>query len=78
MVILENLDNDERQKRISLFFLVICKISIGRKFHSKIGIVIDDFNVFNDFNDNITTVTVDIKGGTREEDQSAWDAMGGL
>ena len=28
--------------------------------------------------DNITTVTVDIKGGTREEDQSAWDAMGGL
>ena len=26
----------------------------------------------------ITTVTVDIKGGTREEDQSAWDAMGGL
>ena len=28
--------------------------------------------------DNITTVTVDVKGSTRAEDQSAWDAMGGL
>ena len=27
-----------------MYFLVICKISIGWKFHSKIGIVIDDFN----------------------------------